>query len=73
MTNEIAKMYRLQKEFDAYNTIAKKHTITIGDQTMTCDEMISGHIKVNGTEAFKNYDEMTSLLQEGASIETENV
>jgi hypothetical protein len=64
---------RLQKEFDEYNTAIKIHTITKDGKSMTCTEVASGQIKINGTETFKNYEEMIGCLQDGAEIKTENV
>ena len=64
------KCRKASGDFDAYNTTAKEHTITMSGQTMTAQEMISGHIKINGSEEFKSFVEMLECLASDAKIET---
>ena len=64
---------QMTKEFDDYNTVAKRHTLNVAGQKQIVDEMVCGCIKINGTEQFSSYDEMLSCLQSNVSIETEVV
>ena len=66
----IAKCNKASADFEAYNTVAKEHTITISGQSMVAQEMISGHIKINGSEEFKDFDTMLECLSDDVEIET---
>lgn len=61
------------KSFDEYNTVAKIHTLTNQGVDCVCEEMLSGHIKINGTEQFSTFDEMMSCMGSDVKIETEEV
>ena len=73
-TTDVRKMFAEEKnatkEFDDYNTAVKSHTITSGEHIAIAMEMRSGHIKINGTEQFSNYDEMVSCMIAGTKLET---
>lgn len=61
------------KDADDYDTVVKVHTISASGQQIVCEEVRSGHIKINGTEQFSDYQSMVECLSDGAKIETKNV
>ena len=73
MNDLVAKTNEAKIEYDNYNTVVAIHTVTVEGQTMTLQEVKGGQIKANGSEIFRNLEEMKGCLQPGAELTTEYI
>lgn len=65
-----ARTNKASNDFDDYNTVVKTHILKMAGQVMELQEVASGHIKANGSEMCRNYDELVAGMQAGVEIET---